>query len=58
VESAKTELSFIKETGGKGSGFIVIDPDEQPKLERPKAEYSNNGHVKVVDKLLNGKQAV
>lgn len=48
VNSAKAEVAFIKETSSNGTGFINDTPVK--KLERPKAEYSNNGHVKSMEK--------
>jgi hypothetical protein len=43
VNSAKVEVEFIKEMGGKGTGFIETETNVK-KLERPPAEYSNKGH--------------
>lgn len=45
VDTAKVEIEFADKLGGKGSGFIPIDQPKQ--LERPKAEYSNKGHLSV-----------
>lgn len=46
VESAKTELLHAKLTRKKDleppDGFLEIE--EPKKIERPKAEYSNNNH--------------
>jgi K+-transporting ATPase A subunit len=51
INSAKIELEFIKEVGGTGSGFIEV---EQPKrLERPKAEYTNQTREKLIDKYAS-----
>lgn len=47
VNSAKAEADFIKQSGGAGSGFVESPPK---KLERPKAEYSNNGNKSLLEK--------
>lgn len=49
VSTAKAEAQFIKESGGVGTGFIASE--KQKKLERPKAEYSNTGHINSMKKL-------
>lgn len=53
VNSAKVELEFIKEMGGSGTGFIESETGTVKKLERPKAEYTNNGHDKLLKQYGN-----
>lgn len=50
VNSAKTEVDFIKHAGGVGTGFIEFNVANVKKLDRPKAEYSNNGHEATLKK--------
>jgi hypothetical protein len=52
VESAKTEVMFAKLTGNKGAAPVAYleEEEEIKKIERPKAEYDNDGHVKALKK--------
>lgn len=41
INSAKTEIDYIKAVGGDGSGFIPLSVQTNKTIERPKAQYSN-----------------
>jgi hypothetical protein len=52
VDSAKTEVMFMKLTGKPKKGFIAEDATEEfieepKKIERPAAEYSNKDHLQL-----------
>lgn len=54
VDSAKTEVTFLKLTGKKNKGFIEEEEtenfiDEPKKIERPSAEYSNHSPMKIAN---------
>lgn len=49
INSAKVENEFIKNNGGDGSGFIPIKVTAKNQIQRPPAEYSNNGHSKLLE---------
>jgi hypothetical protein len=57
VDSAKTQVMAAKIMGGKKGGIKTITEDAEDfveanviPIERPKAEYSNNGHLKSLEK--------
>lgn len=55
VESAKTEVLHLKLTGRLQEAKPKFLNEEEPpvlKLERPKAEYTNIGHDKLMEKYL------
>lgn len=52
VDSAKTEVMYMKLVGRnpeKATGFLD-EGETKGFIERPKAEYSNNGHLKSIEK--------
>lgn len=59
VDSAKTQVLAMKIVGSKGQLKNItedteafVEPTVVP-LERPKAEYSNNGHLNSIEKYSN-----
>lgn len=47
VDGAKTSLMYAKITGKANE----LDEDDFRLIERPKAEYSNGGHINTIKKL-------